>query len=156
MKVLVEAGPAQMKTSRILPLLVPAAVLGACEFVGNGVVPSVTGEAVATAPQARGAAPANGTATAGRPYVVIPFKDPAIDYQQSLYDAVSAALERWPEATFDLVAVAPAAESIEAARADMEQVKASLQSMGLPAERVSTRELTDPGIQGNEVRLYLR
>ena len=101
--------------------------------------------------------------SANRPFVVIPFHDPAVDYREQLYDAVSTALERWPEATFDLVAVAPAAgtaeeaaRNAEAARADREQVRASLQRMGLPAERVRVSEATDPDIQGNEVRLYLR
>jgi hypothetical protein len=102
------------------------------------------------------AAVASAELSARQPFVVIPFKDPAVDYQQPLYDAVSTALERWPEVAFDLVAVAPAAESAEAARADMEKVRASLQGMGLPPERVSVSEITDPSVQSNEVRLYVR
>ena len=58
--------------------------------------------------------------------------------------------------TFWTVTLAPAAESAEAARADMEKVRTSLQGMGLPPERVSVSEATDPTVQGNEVRLYVR
>jgi len=38
----------------------------------------------------------------------------------------------------------------------MEKVRQSLASMGLPADRVSITQLTDPNIQSNEVRLYVR
>jgi hypothetical protein len=61
------------------------------------------------------------------------------------------------------VAVAPAGGTPEqialnskAARADMEQVQRSLLDMGLPADRVSATETTDPKIEINEVRLYVR
>ena len=42
-----------------------------------------------------------------RPLIVIRFDDPEVDFAQQLYTVLSAALERRPDALFDLVAVAP-------------------------------------------------
>jgi len=99
----------------------------------------------------------------GRPFVVIRFDNPGVEYEQQLYDAVSAALARSPNVAFDLVAVVPAtgtseeiARNAEAARASAEKVMQSLLNMGLPADRVSVSQVTDPNIQSNEVRLYVR
>jgi len=57
-----------------------------------------------TAPSARGTSFA---ADNRRPLVVIRFDRPDVPYQQALYTAVSRALERRPEAAFDIVAVSP-------------------------------------------------
>lgn len=95
----------------------------------------------------------------GRPFVVIRFDNPGVEYEQQLYEAVSAALARSPNVAFDLVGAAPATgtpEDSEAARASMERVRQSLVNMGLPPDRVSISQLTDPAIQSNEVRLYVR
>lgn len=105
------------------------------------------------------AGPAGAGIASGRPFVVIRFDDPGIEYEQQLYEAVSAALARSPNVAFDLVGAAPAAgtpEDSEAARQSMERVRQSLTNMGLPADRVSISQLTDPAIQVNEVRLYVR
>jgi hypothetical protein len=103
--------------------------------------------------------PAGAGIASGRPFVVIRFDHPGVEYEQQLYEAVSAALARSPSVAFDLVGAAPAAgtaEDSEAARASMERVRQSLMNMGLPADRVSISQLTDPTIQSNEVRLYVR
>ncbi len=109
------------------------------------------------------AGPAGSGLASGRPFVVIRFDDPGIQYEQRLYDAVSAALAQSPHVGFDLVGVAPAAgapediaRNSEAARASMERVRNSLLGMGLSADRVSITQLTESGIQSNEVRLYVR
>jgi hypothetical protein len=105
------------------------------------------------------AAPAGAGIASGRPFVVIRFDNPGVEYEQQLYEAVSAALARSPSVAFDLVGAAPATgtpEDSEAARASMERVRQSLMNMGLPADRVSISQLTDPDIQSNEVRLYVR
>lgn len=109
------------------------------------------------------AGPAGAGLASGRPFVVIRFDHPGVEYEQQLYEAVSAALARSPEVGFDLVAVAPgggtaeeAVSNAEAARQSMERVRSSLLNMGLPGDRVSISQLTDPNIQGNEVRLYVR
>jgi hypothetical protein len=103
--------------------------------------------------------PAGSGIASGRPFVVIPFDNPGVEYEQQLYEAVSAALARSPNVAFDLVGAAPATatpEDNEAARASMERVRQSMMNMGLPADRVSISQLTDPNIQSNEVRLYVR
>ncbi|NJO32411.1 MAG: hypothetical protein HC869_04060, partial [Rhodospirillales bacterium] len=107
--------------------------------------------------------PAGAGLASGRPFVVIRFDNPGVEYEQQLYEAVSAALARAPDVAFDLVAVAPAfgtSEEItsnsEAARQSMESVRNSLLNMGLPADRVSVSQLSDPAVQSNEVRLYVR
>jgi hypothetical protein len=99
----------------------------------------------------------------GRPFVVIRFANPGVEYEQQLYEAVSAALSRSPDVAFDLVAVAPPGgtpeESVwnaENARASTEKVMRSLVDMGLPPDRVSYSQVTDPNVQGNEVQLYVR
>jgi hypothetical protein len=109
------------------------------------------------------AAPAGAGLASGRPFVVIRFDNPEVEYEQQLYEAVSAALARSPDVAFDLVAVAPAggtseeiARNSEAARASMQKVMRSLFEMGLPADRVSLSQVTDPYIQSSEIHLYVR
>jgi len=105
------------------------------------------------------AGPAGAGLASGEPFVVIRFDNPGVEYEQQLYEAVSAALARSPNVAFDLVGAAPETgtpEASEATRASMEKVRQSLASMGLPADRVSITQLTDPNIQSNEVRLYVR
>jgi hypothetical protein len=117
-----------------------------------------------TAPQpALPAGPAGAGLATGRPFVVIPFDDPAVQYEQQLYEAVNAALERSPNVAFDLVAVTPAAATpdeaalnSEAAQANADRVMRSLLDMGLPADRISLTQITDPNVQRNEVHLYVR
>ena len=98
-----------------------------------------------------------------RPLVVIRFDRTDVPYQQALYSAVSRALERRPDAVFDLIAVAPAvggaareAVNTNRSRRHAENVLRSLVEMGLPPSRVaiSTRTLAEAKV--NEVHLYLR
>jgi hypothetical protein len=168
-----KAGPGnKMNKISVVALLAAAASLNACEFAQNAVAPSITGQPAtsqaAATPQRPATAPGEpgkpgaGLAT-GHPFVVIRFDQPGLEYRERLYEAVNAALARSPGVAFDLVAVAPAGGTPEqialnskAARADMEQVQRSLLDMGLPADRVSATETTDPKIEINEVRLYVR
>ena len=102
--------------------------------------------------------------TAGRrPLVVIRFDRTRVPYEQALFNAVSRALERRPEAVFDLVAVAPATAdeaqaSINASksRRNAENVMRSLVDMGLPPSRVAMSSKTADDTQVNEVHLYIR
>ena len=107
-------------------------------------------------------APGTGIAS-GRPLVVIRFDKPNVDYQQALYQAVSQALARRPNAAFDLVAVAPSgggtaqtALNSNMARRDADEVMRSLMSMGLTPDRVSQSAATSAAAQVNEVHLYVR
>ncbi|MEZ5832108.1 MAG: hypothetical protein R3D05_13105 [Dongiaceae bacterium] len=118
---------------------------------------------LSSATPAQPAGPAGAGLASGRPFVVIRFDNPGVEYEQQLYQAVSAALARFPNVAFDLVAAAPAdgtseesTQNAEAARASSEKVMQSLLNMGLPADRISVSQVTDPNIQNTEVRLYVR
>ena len=98
-----------------------------------------------------------------RPLVVVQFDRPDVAYQQALYNAVSRTLERQPNATFDLVAVAPTAGgparvalNTTQSRRLADGVLRSLVDMGLPADRVTVSGRTSDAARNNEVHLYLR
>jgi hypothetical protein len=107
--------------------------------------------------------PPGAGAASGRPLVVIRFDRPNVNYEQALYQAASKALEIRPNAAFDVVGMAPSggtpaqnALNGDIARTNADRVVRSLLSMGLPADRVSASQSNDPGIQANEVRIYVR
>jgi TolA-binding protein len=100
---------------------------------------------------------------ARRPLVVIRFDRPDVEYQQALYTAVNRALERRPNAMFDVVAVAPsrgspaqAAATTSTARRNAENVLRSLNNMGLPASRVSMSATNSAEAATPEVHIYVR
>ncbi len=97
-----------------------------------------------------------------RPLVVIRFDRSNVAYEQALYNAVSRVLERRPNATFALVAVAPAsggaarvALNSNKAQRNTESVLRALQRMGLPPQRIGISARTSGAAQSNEVHLYL-
>jgi len=101
------------------------------------------------------------TNLSGNPIAVIRIQGESNKFSQGLYGAVSAALERAPNATFTLVAVSSTAgnSSEKAARAAIAREKAgkiisSLVSMGMPADRLSVTELALASIEDTEVRVY--
>lgn len=101
--------------------------------------------------------------TGRRPLVVIRFDRKDVNYQQALYSAVSRVLERRPNASFDLVAVAPnaggpamVALNSNKSRRFAEGVLRSLVEMGLPPGRVAVSGKTSAQASANEVHLYLR
>ena len=109
--------------------------------------------------------PGGGSGLVGRapPLVVIRFEQPNVEYDQTLYTAVSQALERRPNAAFDLVAVAPGlgspsqvALASNKSRRDAEGVLRSLTNMGLPSDRMSLTATTNPNGQISEVHVYVR
>lgn len=98
-----------------------------------------------------------------RPLVVIRFDRPNVQYEQPLYSAVSRALERRPDAFFDVVAVSPqsgnagrAALDTNAARRNAQGVMRALTDMGLPTSRVALSATTAADAQTNEVRIFVR
>lgn len=98
-----------------------------------------------------------------RPLVVIRFDRPNVQYEQALYNAVSRALDRKPDAAFDLVAVHPKTGSTAqvilnstAARRNAESVLRTLVDMGLPSTRVNMTSIPSAITQSNEVRVYVR
>jgi hypothetical protein len=124
--------------------------------------PSLANRAYASASGEGGRAAAAPPLADGRqPLVVIRFDRPDVPYQQALYNAVSRALERRPQANFDLVAVSASGEAGAAAlsqnqsRRNAERVMRSLTEMGLPAARVNL-SATSAQVATNEVHLYVR
>lgn len=98
-----------------------------------------------------------------RPLVVVRFDKPDVNYQQAVYQSVSDALEKYPNARFELVAVAPGAgnparKAIESTRSrrNAEKVLRTLTEMGLAADRIDLSAMTNDNIQTNEVQLYIR
>jgi hypothetical protein len=116
-------------------------------------------QALASAAAQQSAGPALGE----RPLVVIRFDRPNIQFQQALYNAVSRALERKPNASFDLVAVSPkrgspaqvALNSTQSKRS-AESVLRALADMGLPANRVKLSSRASQDVESNEVQIYVR
>jgi hypothetical protein len=76
---------------------------------------------------------------------------------------VNRALQRRPQATFDLVAVSPAqgspaqvTVSANQAKRNAEAVLRTLSEMGLPLERVRLSAINSAQALTNEVHLYVR
>ena len=108
------------------------------------------------------AGPAEITASE-QPLVVIRFDRADVQYQQALYNALSAALERRPQSFFTLVAVAAgqgtAAEvalNVSKSIKNADDVVRVMTDMGLPADRLQMSSTTSPQISVNEVRIYVR
>ena len=98
-----------------------------------------------------------------RPLVTIRFDRPDVAYRQPLYEAVSAALDRNPGITFELVGIAPArgepadqARAASEARRQAEGVARSLVEMGLPSERLSLSAATSRDVAATEVQVFIR
>ena len=97
----------------------------------------------------------------GNPIAILRIRGQSTKYNQGLFGAVSAALERTPNAKFTLVAVSSSAgnASEKAERAANAREKAgrvinSLISMGMPANRLSVTELALTEVEDTEVRVY--
>ena len=97
----------------------------------------------------------------GNPIAVIRIDGSSNKFTQGLFGAVSAALDRAPNATFTLVAVSSSAGNASEkaqraayAREDAGKVVSSLISMGMPADRLSVTELALAEVENTEVRLY--
>jgi hypothetical protein len=102
-------------------------------------------------------------ATDAKPLVTIKFESPNVDYQKTLYAALTEALKAKPKAVFEVLAVAPTASSEAAVKAVQNSAKKhardvvqTMTAMGVPASRVAVASLTDPSIQQSEVRVFVR
>jgi hypothetical protein len=91
-----------------------------------------------------------------RPLVVIRFDKPDVAYEPQLYQALSRALERRPDAVFDLVAVSPQGGNPSAARRNADTVFASMTNMGLPSERVAMAAMPSEAAKTPEVHIYVQ
>ncbi len=130
------------------------------EYLGPSLSSAARAAPAPAAPSMSSAAP-DARTDPRRALVVIRFDRPDVDYQQALYTAVNGALQRQPEASFDLVAVSSTGDAARAAldantaRRNAQAVLRSLVDMGLPPDRVALSATTSPS-GGNEVRLYVR
>jgi hypothetical protein len=139
-----------------------AAAIQAGELMGASLALQSVGAAAPVA--AALAAPAPLPQIAMRePLVIIRFDKPNVDYEQALYLAVSRALERRPNAAFEVVGVAPVkgtaaqiAVATNEARRHAEGVVRTLTSLGFPPNRVSLSSTTSAGTDLTEVHLFVR
>lgn len=99
----------------------------------------------------------------GRPLVVIRFDQPNVDYQDSLYSAISQAINRRPNTVFDVVAVAPQigspteiALNANRAKKQAEDVVRSLSEIGVPPSQVTLGSITSDKVEFNEVKIFVR
>lgn len=136
----------------------------------SGLISGAPQQAVAASPlafgggsQFTGTQPGAALSGRSRPLVTIRFDRPNVSYQQALYSAVSQALDRRPDARFDVVAVSPGrgnagqlALSNSGARRQAEQVMRSLTEMGLQGSRVDLSAASSPDITSNEVQVFVR
>lgn len=98
-----------------------------------------------------------------RPLAKIRFDRPDVEYQQPIYAAINEALQRYPNARFDLVAVHPtegnpAQVAIEStkARRNAEKVLRTLTQMGLPLEQIDLSYGESAEARTNEVHLFIK
>ena len=104
----------------------------------------------------------HGNRESGRPLVVIRFDRQNVNYQHAVYQAASQALDRYPQASFDVVAVSPnganAAEgalATEDAKRNADGVARTLNEMGLPSNRITMSATTSSAATTTEVRVYV-
>ena len=97
------------------------------------------------------------------PLVTIRFNQPNVDYEETLYLALSLALDRKPNATFTIETVAPAGSTPaefaayrQNARQHAEDVLHAISDMGMPADRLSISATMNTTVTSEEVRIYVR
>lgn len=98
-----------------------------------------------------------------RPLMTIRFDRADVNYQQPLYVAVNEAMSMYPDAQFEVVAVAPgqgnaAKMAIEnsKSRRNAEEVLRSMTQMGVNADKVILSASSNPNSDTSEVQLYIR
>lgn len=109
-------------------------------------------------------APAARTLASGEmPLVTIRFDRPNVNYEPALYTAIKSALDRRPNATFDVVAVSPVgstpgqqALAASNAKRNADSVLRSLTNMNLPANRVRVNSTTSTSTSSGEVQVFVR
>jgi hypothetical protein len=100
---------------------------------------------------------------AGAPIATIDFAQPNPSFQQSLYTSLTQALAAQPNASFNVVAVAPTRKTVDAmiaaqaeAQRHAQDVVHAMTGMGVPAARLAISSSTDPSVSASQVRVYER
>jgi len=108
-------------------------------------------------------APAMAAPAGPRPLVKIRFDKPNVNYEQPVFMAVSEAMERYPQSTFEVVAVHPASGNaaqvaIESTRSrrNAEQVLRTLNQMGLQADKIDLSYMPSQDVASSEVHIFIR
>ena len=98
-----------------------------------------------------------------RPLVKITFDSANVEYEQPLYMAVNEALERYPDATFKVVGVHPAAgnaaeTAIESTRArrNTKNVLRTLSQIGVSDNQIDVSYDGSSDVTANEVHVYIQ
>lgn len=145
----------------------------ASRFKNSGVTPAgnampapgglTSGPLTFNSQNTQGATSLAGQPSQPRPLMTIRFDKPDVNYQQPLYVAVNEAMGVYPDAQFELVAVAPgqgnaAKMAIENSRSrrNAEDVLRAMNQMGVPAEKVILSASSNPNSDTSEVQLYIR
>ncbi len=104
-----------------------------------------------------------GMASGPRPLVKIKFDKPDVQFEQPVYMAVSDAMQKYPDARFEIVAVHPtggnaAQVAIESTRArrNAENVLRSLTQMGLDGSRIDVSYAPSDTASTSEVHVNIR
>ena len=98
-----------------------------------------------------------------RPLVKIRFDKTNVSYEQPVYMALSEAMDKYPNARFELVAVHPtqgnaaqiAIESTKSRR-NAEKVLRSMTQMGVPLDKMDISYASSETVDDNEVHIYIR
>jgi hypothetical protein len=140
----------------------PAPMASPVMPVQKGVKKSKKSSALPSASAARAEAAAP-SGSLGQLLVLIRFNQDDVDYEQQLYQAVSDALDRKPNASFTVVAVAPKAEdpasvgsNVESSQRHADSVKNSLVQLGLQPTRINMSNIASAAAQTPEVHVYIR
>jgi hypothetical protein len=103
------------------------------------------------------------TYNTSKPLVVIRFDRPNVDYQQAVYVATSEALQRYPNVSFEVVAVAPPGQNAAQgslansdAQKDAQEVVRSMNQIGIPGNRIKLSSTRSPQARTPEVHIFLR
>ena len=99
----------------------------------------------------------------GLPLVVIRFDDPNIDYEKTLYDAIGITVDKKPDASFGLVAVAPIGKNEGETRINASKVKKyaervlrSMVSFGMPSKKIALTAKTSGDVVVPEVHIFVQ
>lgn len=111
------------------------------------------------APAARAEGEAGGIA----PLMVVRFNQSRVYYDQQLYSAISQAVTVKPDVMFDVVSNAPLtgdssrdSDWVTTASRNTQSVVATMQSIGVPMERMRITGQAKPGIRYDETHIYVR
>ena len=101
--------------------------------------------------------------TMDKPLVLLRFNQRSMNYERSLYLAVSKAVETKPAVMFDVISMVPQRANPQAniqwqqaANQHAQQVMRSMNNIGVPQSRIRYRAQPSPGLSHDEVHIFVR